>query len=192
MLIHKAIRLLDCIYNNVMLWHYGAKEEHGKVCINGKVRIYGQKNAILFGSGITINSGKGCNPIGGDTRTFLYTMNGGSIYIGNEVGISNSSLVANAGNIIIGKDVLIGNSCKLYTSDFHPINADDRKMGKNDRTKSGDIKICDGVFIGAHSIILKNVTIGENSVIGAGSVVSHNVPPNEIWGGSPAKFIRKI
>ncbi|WP_103192495.1 acyltransferase [Formosa algae] len=46
--------------------------------------------------------------------------------------------------------------------------------------------------MGASSIILKGVTIGENSIIGAGSVVTKSVPCNEIWGGNPAKFIRKI
>ena len=48
------------------------------------------------------------------------------------------------------------------------------------------------MFIGTSCIIGKGVTIGENSVIAAGSVVVKNVPSNEIWGGNPAKFIRKI
>lgn len=52
--------------------------------------------------------------------------------------------------------------------------------------------ICDNVFIGAKCIILKGVTIGENSVIGAGSVVTKNVPANQIWAGNPAKFIKNV
>ena len=48
------------------------------------------------------------------------------------------------------------------------------------------------MFIGANSIILKGVTIGERSIIGAGSVVTKNIPDDEIWAGNPAKFIRKI
>jgi UDP-2-acetamido-3-amino-2,3-dideoxy-glucuronate N-acetyltransferase len=54
------------------------------------------------------------------------------------------------------------------------------------------IKIKRKASIGAGSVILGGITIGENAMIGAGSVVSKNVPDNELWYGSPAKFIRKI
>ena len=50
----------------------------------------------------------------------------------------------------------------------------------------------DTVFIGAKCIILKGVTIGQNSIVGAGSVVTKSIPADEIWGGNPAKFIRKL
>ena len=58
--------------------------------------------------------------------------------------------------------------------------------------KCAPVVIEDNVFIGARCIILKGVTIGENSVVGAGSVVTKSIPANEIWAGNPAKFIRKI
>ena len=48
------------------------------------------------------------------------------------------------------------------------------------------------VYIGAGAIILKNVTIGENSIVGAGSVVTEDVPPNVIVAGNPAKIIRSF
>ncbi|MNL65825.1 2,3,4,5-tetrahydropyridine-2,6-dicarboxylate N-acetyltransferase [compost metagenome] len=57
--------------------------------------------------------------------------------------------------------------------------------------KKEPIIIEQDVFIGANSIILKGVTIGARSIIGAGSIVTKNVPADEIWGGNPAKFIRK-
>ena len=54
------------------------------------------------------------------------------------------------------------------------------------------VKIKNNVFIGAKYIILKGVTIGENSVVGAGSVVTKSIPANQIWAGNPAKFIRNL
>lgn len=56
----------------------------------------------------------------------------------------------------------------------------------------GRIKIGNNVFIGAHTIICKPVTIGDDVVIAAGSVVTKDVPSGEMWGGVPAKFIKKL
>ena len=55
----------------------------------------------------------------------------------------------------------------------------------------GHVKIGNKVFIGAHSVICQPVTIGDNAFIAAGSVVTKDIPANEIWGGVPAKFIKK-
>lgn len=59
-------------------------------------------------------------------------------------------------------------------------------------TNNKPVIIGDNVFIGAHSTILKGVTVGNNSIVGACSVVTRSIPENEIWGGNPAKFIKKI
>jgi acetyltransferase-like isoleucine patch superfamily enzyme len=58
--------------------------------------------------------------------------------------------------------------------------------------RTDPVKIKKYAFIGGGSIILKGVTVGENSIIVAGSVVTRDIPDNEIWGGNPAKFIRKV
>lgn len=55
----------------------------------------------------------------------------------------------------------------------------------------GHVHIGDGCFIGANSIICKDVKIGKNSIIAAGSVVTKDIPDNEIWGGNPARYIKK-
>lgn len=97
-------------------------------------------------------------------------------------------------NVQIGKYVLIGAGCKIYDTDFHPLNASYRygELKDNQKTRSKPIIIEDGVFIGGHSIILKGSHIGKNSIIGAGSVVTGDIPENQIWAGNPAHFIRKV
>ena len=56
--------------------------------------------------------------------------------------------------------------------------------------KHGKIRIEDHVFLGAHTIIAKPVTIGKGSIIGAGSVVTKDIPPYQIWAGNPARYIK--
>ena len=56
----------------------------------------------------------------------------------------------------------------------------------------GHIKLEDNVFLGAHTVITKSVTLGNGCVIGAGSVVTKDIPPHEMWAGVPAKFIKQI
>ena len=58
--------------------------------------------------------------------------------------------------------------------------------------KCAPVVIGDDVFVGAKCIILKGVTIGKGAIIGAGSVVTKNIPARQIWAGNPAKFIREI
>ena len=155
--------------------------------LNGRVYFNGKN--ISIGNNVRINSGFRFNAIGGQERSMFITRKEGKIIIGNNTGISNSTIVS-CSKIIIGNNVLIGGSCKIYDTDFHSINPVERIKGAG--TKCKDVTICDGVFIGAHSIILKGVTIGKNSVVGAGSVVTKDIPENEVWGGNPAKFLKTI
>lgn len=164
-----------------------------KIKVNGIVRIINTKGNIVLGDNIRINSGEWSNPIGFSNKTTFQTIGKGSIIIGDYTGISNASF-ASASSIFIGKNVLIGAGVKIYDTDFHPLNHCYRKGGFQDQeqVKTKSVLINDNVFIGAGSIILKGTSIGKNSVIGAGSIVSGKVPENEIWGGNPAKFIKKL
>lgn len=80
---------------------------------------------------------------------------------------------------------------KIYDTDFHSILPEKRLNGNVD-VPTSPIIIGKRVFIGGHSIILKGVTIGDDSVIGAGSVVTKNIPSGEVWAGNPAKFLKKV
>jgi acetyltransferase-like isoleucine patch superfamily enzyme len=87
----------------------------------------------------------------------------------------------------------IGNTV-IYDTDFHVLDPQIRSNKNLDKQGAKKTVVClaNNVFIGAHSTILKGVTIGENSVIGACSLIAKNIPSNEIWAGNPAKSIRKL
>lgn len=137
------------------------------------------------------NSGKNMNPIGGDTKMRLITTVGGEIRIGNNVGISNSTLYC-CTKISIGDYVYIGGDCKIWDTDFHSLDPIERKHLGDNHVISKPIIFEDYVFLGSGSIVLKGITIGKNSIIGAGSVVTKNIPENEIWAGNPAKFVKRL
>ena len=175
------------IYNNIIFRVYNVKFKSFNFC--GKIFIR-NSGSISIGENFKFNSGINCNPIGGDTICRLISTNKGNIIIGNNVGISNSTIWSNK-QIVIEDNVLIGGSCKLWDTDFHSIDFNLR----NTKHDSGNVKpilVKKNVFIGASSIVLKGVTIGENSIIAANSLVSKNIPANEIWGGNPIKFIKNL
>jgi len=143
---------------------------------------------IDIGNNVKINSGLSKNPICGLTKTVLISHKKSKIIIEDNVGISNAVIVSKK-SIQIGTRTLIGCGVKIWDTDFHSLSASDRNSGDLD-IKSLPIVIGKDVFIGANSIILKGVTIGNRSIIAAGSVVTKNVGENEVWGGNPAKKIR--
>lgn len=160
--------------------------------LNGRLKLYRGKGAVIrFGRNVRINSGTRFNPIGGDTVTILYAQPGAVISIGDNCGISNSALIART-SITLEDDVMIGGGCKIYDNDFHSIHYEERMSSPDPGIKTKPLLIRQGAFIGAHSIILKGVTIGRRSVIGAGSVVTRDVPDNEIWAGNPAVFVKRL
>jgi acetyltransferase-like isoleucine patch superfamily enzyme len=108
------------------------------------------------------------------------------IIIGDHVGISGATVSA-ADEIKIGSHVLIGTGVIITDSDAHPIHPLDRRgSGEAEAQK---VSIEDDTFIGARALILKGVTIGRGSVVGAGSVVTRNVMPFSIVAGNPAKVV---
>jgi acetyltransferase-like isoleucine patch superfamily enzyme len=111
------------------------------------------------------------------------------LVIGDHIGMSGCSIAASE-RIEIGNYVLIGSVCLITDSDAHAIDPVDRRC--NGAYQTDAIVIEDDVFIGARSIILKGVRIGHGSIIGAGSVVTHDIPPMVIAGGNPAQVIRAI
>lgn len=146
---------------------------------------------FIIGKNVRINSRYRNNPIGGQTfATFIIKKNA-SLVISQGAGISNSTIVC-WDKILIGENVYIGGDCKIYDSDFHSLNYEERIIYGDKKIKSKPVEIKKGAFIGTGTIILKGVSIGERSVIGAGSVVTKNIPSDEIWAGNPCKCIKKL
>jgi acetyltransferase-like isoleucine patch superfamily enzyme len=111
-----------------------------------------------------------------------------SLEMGHRVAINYQVHIdASSGFIRIGNDVLIGPNCVLRAADHvftdrtRPINSQGHRWGR--------IIIEDDCWLGANVVVLKNVTIGRGSVIGAGAVVTRNIPPYSIAVGVPARII---
>jgi len=154
--------------------------------------IFKQKKAELtIGDNCTIKSDFLSNLVGLYQRTIIVAREEGKIHIGNNVGISGATIYSKE-SIKIGDYTNIGGNVKILDHDFHPIEAEARK--RNDMTMVGKraIIIGENVFIGCNSIVLKGTEIGDNSVVGAGSVVSGKFPANVIIAGNPARILKQL
>lgn len=126
--------------------------------------------------------------IDGSTRIFapFYTNFGRHIKLGKNVFINHACTFLDLGGIIIEDDVQIGPKVNLITEN-HPLDPNDRKS-----LDLGKIVIRRNAWLGAACTILPGVTIGENSVVAAGAVVTKDVPDNTVVVGIPAKVVREI
>jgi hypothetical protein len=117
----------------------------------------------------------------------FYTDCGKNIHVGSRVFINQNCTIYSLAEVVIGDDVMIGPNVSLLTSE-HPVAPSKRRTQLIGRS----ITVNKGVWIAACSTVIGGVTIGENSVVAAGAVVTTDVPPNTLVGGNPAKVIRSI
>lgn len=162
-----------------------------KVKFNGFTIIYKFKDStIKIGENTTVNSGFFSNLLGLYQRSIIISRYGGNIKIGKNVGISGSTIYCMS-NIDIGDNTMIGANCKIIDNDFHPLNSKKRISNSTNDIKKSDIKIGRNCFIGMNTIILKGSVIEDNSIVGAGSIVSGKFKSNSIICGNPAKKIKE-
>ena len=171
---------------------------HGKnFKVFNKIYLIG-KGTIRIGNDFMFTSGDCINPISRNLRGCIYTKQDAKITIGDRVGISSSSFWISK-ELTIGNDVKIGADTLIIDTDSHQIDYRLRKkyphnqeeaLFLNSQIHSAPITIEDDVWIGAKCIILKGVTIGARSIIGAGSVVTKNIPSDCIAAGNPCKPIK--
>jgi acetyltransferase-like isoleucine patch superfamily enzyme len=141
--------------------------------VDGKLKIHGP-GKIVAGRNLYFKSVTGV--------TELYAGQDASITIGDHVAINEGSIISAQTLIEIGAESIIGGAI-IYDTDWHGIDGE--------KNKTAPVHIGKHVWIGMHAIILKGVTIGDNAIIGAGSVVTSNVEANTLVAGNPAKAIRK-
>lgn len=144
--------------------------------------------SVEIGSNCTINSGFFSNLLGLYQRTIVVARGSAKIKIGDNTGISGAAIYAWE-DIQIGNNCVIGANVKIFDTDFHPVDAEERLRGNRDAVKTRPVKIGDNVFIGVNAIILKGTELGNNCVVGAGSVVSGKFGDGIVIAGNPARVI---
>jgi acetyltransferase-like isoleucine patch superfamily enzyme len=117
----------------------------------------------------------------------FYTAAGNEIRVGHNVFVNQNCTFYDLGGLDIADDVMIGPNVSIITTS-HPIEPSQRRAV----TIGRPIVIEKGVWIATGATIIGGVTVGENSVVAAGSVVTRDVPANTLVGGNPARVIRSI
>lgn len=125
---------------------------------------------------------------GVDIRPPLRVDYGHNITIGDGSWVNFGLTALDVAPIVIGQDVLIGPNCCLYTA-IHPTEPGPRRAKWE---SAAPITLEDNVWLGGSVVVCPGVTIGENSIIGAGAVVTRDIPANSIAVGNPARVIRAL
>lgn len=158
--------------------------------IMGRISVIGQ-GKIVIGDNFCMTSGEHINPISANMQASFFTDSpNAQIQIGDNVGMSSTRIWIHNG-LTVGNNVKIGGGVLLIDTDCHPVDYLVRR-NSNEGTCSSPIVIEDDVWIGAQSIVLKGVTIGARSIIGAGSVVTKSIPSDCIAAGNPCKILKKM
>jgi acetyltransferase-like isoleucine patch superfamily enzyme len=146
---------------------------------------------MSFGPGLQMRSSPRSNPLSPSHPVILATWQSGSqLEVGANFAMTGGVLCA-AERIIIGNHVSVGANTTIIDTDFHPLSAIERRIDPT-QGKTAEVIIEDDVFIGMNCLVLKGVTIGHGSVVGAGSVVTRDVLPCTIVVGNPASFVREV
>ena len=124
---------------------------------------------------------------------------GRNICVGSNVSVNMNCTFVDCNRITIGNNVLIASNVQIYTA-AHPVELDERltpgwqpdSMEYFCRTFALPVTIADGCWIGGGVVIVPGVTVGENAVVGAGSVVTKSIPANSLAVGNPCRVIRKL
>lgn len=181
------------VWNRIKFKLYGVNYGKNFKIYNKIYLLFGEGAKIEIGDDFTFTSGDNINALARNLRGSIRLSPNATLKIGNNVGISSASIRANE-SITFGNNIRVGGDCIFIDSNSHSLNFLDRRHFSTDGANkiNSPIVIEDDVLIGARCIILKGVTIGARSIIGAGSVVTKSIPSDCIAAGNPAKIIKHI
>ncbi|MCB0207761.1 MAG: acyltransferase [Anaerolineae bacterium] len=147
-----------------------------------------RQSTMQLGDYLELRSWVTTNPLAPYHPVVLSTRQAGAWFtIGHHCGLTGATIVA-AEHVEIGNRVLLGANTVISDTDFHPLTPWERQQDiLNGR--HAPVIIEDDVFVGMNSLILKGVRLGQGCVVGAGSVVTNDVPPGVIVAGNPARRV---
>jgi len=169
-------------------YHFSFKKKF--TSMENRPQVWGIWNTVIYGPNISLGRDVIIVAANG-YRTCLTTVRHGEgegkIHIGDRVLVMNGVRVSSASEIIIEDDCMLANMCYIMDADWHDIYDRHKSPGRTRR-----VHLKRGAWIGDSAIVCKGVTVGENSIVGAGSVVREDVPPNTVVTGNPARVVKKI
>ncbi len=113
---------------------------------------------------------------------------GANITLGENFYANHGLVILDGAKVVFGKNVFVAPNCGFHTAG-HPLDAERRNKGLE---YARPITVGDNVWFGANVVVLPGVTIGDGAVIGAGSVVTRDIPPNVVAVGNPCRILREI
>ena len=158
----------------------------GATSVGNKVRMWG-RHALIRNYG-TFNVADRVRLFSFITPLDIMIGDNGTMEIGENTFINYGVSMTAIERVTIGRNCSIGTYVMIIDNDFHSLSPEHRDV----QPPSKPITIGNNVWLGGHVIVLPGVTIGDGSVIGAGSVVTGNIPPRSLAVGTPAKVIRTL
>ena len=162
---HWYLRGATSLGKRVRVWGNPWVENHGNLIIGNRVRI---RSTVA--------------------RIELYVDGRGSLEIGDGVFINYGTSIAASKSVQIGENCSLGTYVMIIDNHYHRLEPERR----GERPESLPVVLERNVWLGGHVIVLPGVRIGEGSVVGAGSVVTRDIPPRSVAVGQPAKVIRTL
>lgn len=189
LLLQAALGMIICplllkINRNIILKGKVKTKGFPYIDLRNNSKLYIGKNVMLNSTNLSyhINMFKGVKILADGKQA--------EIHIGDNTRIHGTCIHAKS-KIVIGKNCLIAANCHIVDSNGHPVEMNNPENRVNLLDNPKEIIIEDNVWIAANCMILKGVTIGQGSVVSAGSIVTENVPPYSIVRGNPAQVIYK-